>query len=148
MKLYAVKNETAVTIRAYFLFFGIMDILVHHDLTREGRGIPWLSLIGLLLGIAYVLVGVAFRALLNRSVWLINSLLVAGLSYGCVVVVSRAFMDEFRYSPAEVAVRIVTGIFLTSYVMNNVSRLAAGMQNGSRVPQAQEVGLGGGEGSV
>ena len=125
------EKETTITVRAYFLFFGFMDILEHHDLSRDGHGIPWLSLIGLLLGISYVAVALALRALLNRSVGLIDSLLVAGLSYGCVVVAHRALMES-RYSPAEVAVRIVTGIFLTLYVMKNVSRLAAEMRNGSR----------------
>jgi hypothetical protein len=51
------RMETADSIRAYFVFFGFLYILIYHDPAQGGHGIVWLSLLGLLQGIFYVSVG-------------------------------------------------------------------------------------------
>jgi hypothetical protein len=117
--------ETTSTIRAYFLFFGCIDVLMHYGAIREGHEAVWISLIGLTRGILYLCVGLALPAFLSRYVWLVNSLLVAGLCISFLNVFNRMLLDEARESPVGVVSRLITAVFLTMYVLNNVKRLAA-----------------------
>ncbi len=125
------RFETANSVQAYFLFFGLLYILMYHDPSQGGHGIVWLSLLGLLQGIFYVAVGLALRPLLSRATWLISSVLVAHLSYCVLYAFSRLFMHKGQDPPAEVILKLLTAIFLILYVLRNVERLAAVKQNGA-----------------
>jgi hypothetical protein len=124
------RIETADSVQAYFVFFGMLYILMYHDPTQGGRGIVWLPLLGLLQGIFYLSVGLVLRVLLNRAAWLISSVLVAHLSYCVLYAFSRLF-NEGQAPPVKVIFRLVTAIFLILYVLRNVERLAAAKQNGA-----------------
>lgn len=126
--------ETTGTVRAYFLFFGLIGVLMHYSSIREAQEISWLPLIGLFLGISYVCVGLALRALLNRSAWLISSLLVAGLCYSFLTAFNRILIEDAQ-DPVGVLSRLVSAVFLTLYVINNVRRLAPAIQK-----RAEEAG--------
>ena len=118
------RIETVNTVRAYFLFFGLIYILMYPPALEE-HGIYWFSLLGLLQGIAYVSVGLALRTLLNRAAWLIESVLAASLCYSILTAYFRLSMNEVRYSPTEVIYRLACAAFLIWYVFRNVERLAA-----------------------
>jgi len=125
------RIETVGSVQAYFVFFGLLYLLMYHDPTQGGHGIVWLSLLGLFQGIFYLSVGLALRPLLNRAAWLISSALVAHLSYGVLYAFSRLFMQEGQDPPAEVILKLLSGVFLILYVLRNVERLAAVKQNGA-----------------
>ena len=135
------RTETVSTVRAYFMFFGLIYILMYHDPAGERHGISWLSLAGLLQGIVYVSVGLALRALLSRAVWLIESVLAASLCHSVLTAFSRLSTKGAEYSPAEVIYRLVCAIFLILYVFRNVERLATAervgvMEPGSVAPES------------
>jgi len=116
--------ETTVTIRAYFLFFGLIDVLVHYGEIREGHEMVWLSLIGLLLGTLYLCVGLSLPILLSRYTWLVKSSLVAGLCYSFLNAFTHVLLDKAQESPVGVISRLISAFLLTLYVLDNVNRLA------------------------
>jgi len=125
------RIETAGSVQAYFVFFGLLYILMYQDPTQGGHEIVWLSLLGLLQGIFYLSVGLALRPLLNRATWLISSVLVAHLSYCVLYAFSRLFVHKGQDPPAEVILKLLSAVFLILYVRRNVERLAAVKQNGA-----------------
>jgi hypothetical protein len=116
--------ETAGTIRAYFVFFGLFDAFVHYAELRAGHEVAWISLIGLLRGISYLCVGLALSALLSRYAWLVESALIAGLCYSFLLAYARMFLYQQQERPAEVIWRLVSTAFLTLYVFKHVERLS------------------------
>jgi hypothetical protein len=123
--------ETTRSVRAYFLFFGSIDLFIHYSSIREVHEATWLSLIGLVRGIVYICIGLTLRTLLNRSFWVVRSSLVAGLCYSFWFALTRASMGGLRDSPAEVSLRLISAVFLTFYVLDNIKRLAAVKQSDS-----------------
>lgn len=117
--------ETTRSVRAYFLFFGLIDILMHSGSMRGVHEATLLSLMGLVRGIVYICVGIALRTLLNRFAWVVSWVLIAGLYYSFWFALTRASMGGSEGSAAEVSFRLLTAVFLTFYVMNHVKRLAA-----------------------
>lgn len=117
-------TETTGTVRAYFLFLGAMDILMHSAQIRQGQDISWIALIGLFRGISYVCVGLTLRTLLNRAVWLVSSLLIAGLCYSFLSAFNRIFV-EGEQDLVGVISRLISAVFLTLYVLDNVRRIVA-----------------------
>ena len=125
------RIETAGSVRVYFLFFGLLYILIYHDPTQGEQGTFWLSLLGLLQGIFYVSVGLACHALLNRAAWLIRAVLVEHMSYSVLYAFSHLFMNEAQNPPAQLIFRLACAVGLILYVLRNVERLAAAKQNGA-----------------
>ena len=117
--------ETTRSVRAYFLFFGLIDILMYYGQIRDVHEITWISLMGLVRGIVYVCVGLTLRTLLNRFAWVVSLSLVAGLYYSFWSALTRASTSGSGDSAAEVSLRLISAVFLTFYVLNHVKRLAA-----------------------
>jgi hypothetical protein len=118
--------ETTGTIRAYFMFFGLFDAFVHYAELTSGHEVAWISLIGLLRGLAYLCVGLALSVLLRRHTWLVESTLIAGLCYSFLLAYARIFLYQQQERPAEVIWRLASTAFLTLYVFKHVERLSVG----------------------
>lgn len=116
--------ETIRSVRAYFLFFGLIDILMYYGPIRDVHEVTWLSLIGLVRGIVYISVGLTLRTLLNRFAWVVSLSLVAGLYYSFWSALTRASISGSGDSAAEVSLRLIFAVFLTFYVLNHVKRFA------------------------
>lgn len=116
--------ETTRSIRAYFLFFGFIDILMGYGTIQGDHEMPWIPLVGLFLGIWYLCIGLSFPAFLSRYLWLVKSLLVARLCYSFLNVFARILSSVARELSVGVILRLVLGVFLTLYVLDNVERLA------------------------
>ena len=123
--------ETTRTIRAFFVFFGMLDTFMNWP-TGEGHEVAWLALFGLFRGISYLCAGLALSALLNRHTWVVESVLIAGMCYSFLLAYARIFLYEEKEPPAEAIWRLASAIFLTLYVFNHVRRLGVERQYGPK----------------
>jgi hypothetical protein len=119
-----IRMETTRSIRAYFLFFGFFDVLMGYGTIRNEYEVPWISLMGFFVGVWYLCIGLALPTFLSRYLWLVKSLLVAGLCYGFLSVFARILSSEAREFSFGVISRLIFGVFLTLYILDNVDRLA------------------------
>ena len=120
--------ETTRTIRAFFVFIGFLEGFVHYSNLVDGHEVAWISLLGLLKGIAYLCVGLALSALLRRHTQVIESVLIAGLGYSFLLAYSRIFLFQEQEPPFEVILRLASSAFLTLYVFKHVKRLSVQQQ--------------------
>lgn len=129
--------ETTRSIRAYFLFFGLMRLIMSYPLPGEQE--LFLSFVSLALGIGYVFVGLALPSLLVRSTWWINTLLGLHLGYS-----SWRAWARYRADPDPevfgLVVRLVAGVCLTLLVFSSLRRLAATAQNEAQTPAFSQAG--------
>jgi hypothetical protein len=86
--------ETTGTIRAYFVFCGLLSAFGHYARLIAGHEVTWISVVGLLDGITYLGVGLALPALLSRYTWLVESVLIAGLGYSFLFAHARIFLYQ------------------------------------------------------
>jgi hypothetical protein len=126
------KVETTRTVRAYFLFFGSAAILARYGTMQEEHKMVWIFLVGIVLGILDVCAGLALPVLLGRHAELVKLLLVADLSCGAWITLFYGYFGEVRSSPLQVTTRLISGVFLTLYVMDNIDRLSAARTNGNQ----------------
>ena len=123
--------ETTDTIRAYFLFFGLIDTFMHYVTLQEGQDFAWISLLGLLRGISYLCVGLSLSALLRRYTRLVESVLIASVGYSFLFAYARIFLkfsNEEQEPLVGVISRLITTVFLTLYILNHVKRLSVRRQ--------------------
>lgn len=123
--------ETTGTIRAFFVFFGLIDTFMNWP-TQEGHEVAWLALFGLFRGVSYLCVGLALPALLSRHTWVVESVLIAGVCYSFLLAYARIFLYEEKEPPAEAIWRLASAVFLTLYVFNHVKRLRVERQYGPK----------------
>jgi hypothetical protein len=116
--------ETTGTIRAYFVFFGLLSGFVCYAELRAGHEVAWISLIGLLQGISYLCAGLALSVLLSRYTWLVELVLMAGLGYSFLFAYARIFLYQQQEPPAQVVLRLVSNAVLTLYVFKHIGRLS------------------------
>ena len=133
--------ETTGTIRAYFVFFGLFGAFMHYAELETGHEVAWISLVGLIQGISYLCVGLTLSALLRRYTWLVESVLIAGLSYSFLLAYARIFLyQQQERPPAEVIWRLISAAFLTLYVFKHVERLSVGSARHEPNPRHQADG--------
>lgn len=123
--------ETTRTIRAFFLFFGLIDTFMNWP-TGEGHEVAWLALLGLLRGISYLCVGLALPVLLSRHTWVVESVLVGGMGYSFLLAYARMFLFEEKEAPGEAIWRLIAAAFLTLYVFKHLKHLRGQRQYGSK----------------
>jgi hypothetical protein len=107
--------ETPGTIRAFFIFFGLIDTFMNWP-TEEGHEVAWLALLGLIRGISYLCVGLALSALLRRQTWVVESVLIGGMCYSFLLTYARIFLYQEKEPIAEAIWRLISAAFLTLYV--------------------------------
>jgi hypothetical protein len=127
--------ETPRTLRAYFLFFGIIGVLVNYGRLEEGSAPTWLPWIGLAVYLLYLYIGLMLHVLLKRSPRQIRFSLLAYVFYSTLYASVRLFLGLVpRDEILTEILSLATGVSLALYVTRHVDFLVNSRQSAAPAP--------------
>src|ERR1043165_1998472 len=123
----AFMQETPRSLRAYLLLVGALGTAgeLYRVLSSQGGPlVRLLALIGLVVGLAYLWLGISFRTLISNTPARIEQVLIAGAAYSILLAVLVGVLSPSPTERGSAMAEGLVGLLLTLYLLRNVRRMA------------------------
>ena len=124
----AFLQETPRSLRAYLILVGIFGTAGQiYQVVLAPEGGPFtrlLGLVGLVIGVAFLWVGITFRSLLASAPNRIEQLLIVGAVYSILLTLIVGVMSPKPEERGGALAQGLIGLLITLYLLRNVRRLA------------------------